>query len=62
MILTHLNTIVFLYQRNHPEDGQIAVQNMLVKKLQQKYINKIKVHLLVINERYTSNKYMEYGK
>jgi len=34
VILTHLNTIVFLYQRNHPEGGWITGQNMLETILQ----------------------------
>jgi len=47
--LTHLITIVFLNQRNHSEDGRITGRNMLVTLLLRKYINEIKVHLLVLN-------------
>ena len=38
MTLTHLITIVFLYQSYHPEDGRITGRNMLVKILQEKHI------------------------
>jgi len=31
--VTHLATIVFLYQKQHPEDGRITSRNMLVKVL-----------------------------
>jgi len=34
VILTHLITIEFLYQRNYPEDGWITGRNMLVTILQ----------------------------
>jgi len=30
---THLITIVFLYQRCHPEDGRITGRNMWIKIL-----------------------------
>jgi len=30
--MTHLTTIVFLYQKHHPEDDRITGRNMLVKK------------------------------
>jgi len=30
--VTHLNTVVFLHQKHHPEDGWITGRNMLVKK------------------------------
>jgi len=36
VVLTHLTATLFLYQRCHPEDGQITGRNRLVKKLQQK--------------------------
>jgi len=29
--VSHLTTIVFLYQTHHPEDGQITGWNILVK-------------------------------
>jgi len=32
--LTHLITIIFVYQRCDPEDGRITGRNMLVKILQ----------------------------
>jgi len=41
------------YQRNHPEDGHVTGRNMLVIII--KYINKIKVFLLVFNPIYASN-------
>jgi hypothetical protein len=44
-----LITIVFLNRRNHPEDGRITGRNVLVTILRRKYINEIKVHLLVLN-------------
>jgi hypothetical protein len=47
--LTHLITIVFLNQRNHPVDGRITGRNMLVMILRRTYINEIKVPLLVHN-------------
>jgi len=31
--VTHLATIVFLFQKNRPEDGRIIGRNMLVKTL-----------------------------
>jgi len=34
VVLTHLITIVFLYQIYHPEGGRITGRNMLVKILQ----------------------------
>jgi len=33
MVVTHLTTIVFLYQKLNPEDGRITGRNMLVKIL-----------------------------
>jgi hypothetical protein len=30
---TNLTTVVFLYQKPHPDDGQISGQNVLVKIL-----------------------------
>lgn len=41
--------IVFLFSKKHPEDGLMNGRNMLVTIIQQKYINKIKVHLLICN-------------
>jgi len=46
-MVTHLTINVFLY--HHPEDGRITGRNMLVNIL---LINKIKVHLLVVNAFY----------
>jgi len=34
VILTHLVTNAFLYQRNHPEDGHVSGQNMLLTIIQ----------------------------
>ena len=31
--VTHLTTTVFLYQKDHPDDGRITGQNMLEKIL-----------------------------
>jgi len=43
VIVTHLTTIVSLYQKKcHPEDGWITGQNMRVKVLRIKYIIKLK--------------------
>jgi len=33
VIVTYLTTIVFLYQKHHPDDGWITGHNMLVKIL-----------------------------
>jgi len=38
VIVTHLTTIVVLYQKYHPEDCRITGRNMLVKIVQ------IKIH------------------
>jgi len=43
----HLTTIVFLYQKQHPEDGWITGRNVLLNVLWLKFHHKIKVHLLV---------------
>jgi len=41
LIVTHLTTIVFLYQKHHPEDGLITSRNMLVKILLKKCITQL---------------------
>ena len=48
MIVTHLTTIAFLYQKHQPKDGRITGRNMLVKILLIKIHHKIRVHLLVV--------------
>jgi hypothetical protein len=45
--VTHLGAIVFLYQKQHPEDGRITGRNMLVKTLEIRLHHKRNVHLLV---------------
>jgi hypothetical protein len=49
VIVTHLTTTVFLYQKHHPEDGQITGSNII------KIHHKIKVHLLVGHSFHKSN-------
>jgi hypothetical protein len=46
--VTHLTTIVVLYQKYHPEDCRITGRNMLVKIVQIKIHHQIKAHLLVV--------------
>jgi hypothetical protein len=48
-IVTHLTTIIFLYDKHHPEGGQITGWNMLVKILKIKMYHEIKVHLLIVD-------------
>jgi len=50
VIVIHLTTIVFLYQKHHLQDDRITRRNMLVniRVLWIKLHHKIKVHLWVV--------------
>jgi len=55
VIVTHLTTIVFLYQKHNPQDDRVTGRNMLVNILRIKLHHKIKVHFWVVYAFYKSN-------
>ena len=54
------NILILVSQRNYSEDGQMSGRNMSVTITQWKYINKIKVHLLVFKTFYAWNFLLQY--